>query len=63
VHGFQDQGGVERAVRQNAEADRDESRADQSGDEHSRLHGASSPGRALSRMRVLAMLSREVLAL
>jgi len=38
-------------------------RADQSGDEHSRLHGASSPVRALCLVCELAKLSREVLAL
>jgi hypothetical protein len=38
-------------------------RADQSGDEHGRLHGACSPVRARSVVRELAKLSREVLAL
>jgi hypothetical protein len=38
-------------------------RADQSGDEHGGLHGASFPVRARGLVRELAMLSREVLAL
>jgi hypothetical protein len=50
------------AVRQNAEPNGNKSRAE-SRDEHGRRHGVSSPVARAVGLRVLAMLSREALAL
>jgi hypothetical protein len=51
------------AVRQNAEPNGNKGRAEQSRDEHGRRHGVSSPFARAVGLRVLAMLSREALAL